>query len=263
MTGGCHFGASSPHRTHAPSAETHEALQPTVDVLGYRRNIAVTHLNDNVRAALANLELPRGYRIRYEGEFKQMGESFVRLGRSLALGLALLYIMLVITFRSFLDPLAVMATLPLAVIGAAWGMMIADKHGCLPSFMGLILLMGIVVNNGILLVDFTKVALAEGKSLRDALLQAVELRARPILMTAGASAVGMVPIALEWAVGIERLSPLAVVAIGGLVAGTFLTLLAVPVLFHLLESARIRLGRGSQDAPSARGRAPAAQIGAG
>ena len=141
--------------------------------------------------------------------------------------------MLVIVFKSFLDPLAIMASLPLALIGAAWAMLIADKHGCLPSFMGMILLMGIIVKNGILLVDFAKVAMEEGKGVREAILQAVELRTRPILMTAAAAAVGMIPIAFEWAVGIERLSPLAVVAIGGLITGTFLTLLAVPV-FHLM-----------------------------
>jgi len=90
-------------------------------------------------------------------------------------------------------------------------------------------------------VDFIQAALAEGKPLREAILQAVQLRTRPILMTAGSTIVGMLPIALEWAVGIERLSPLAVVAIGGLLAGTFLTLLVVPVLFHLLESGRTEM----------------------
>jgi len=143
-----------------------------------------------------------------------------------------------VIFHSFLRPLAIMGTLPLALIGGAWGMMLADKHGCMPSFMGLILLMGIVVNNGILLVDFIQTALARGMELNAAILQAVRLRTRPILMTAGSTIVGMIPIAMEWAVGIERLSPLAVVAIGGLVAGTFLTLLVVPVLFHALENRR-------------------------
>ena len=225
-------------RGHTPTAETHQALLPTVDILGYRGDIAVTHLHERVVAALKGLELPRGYHLSFEGEIKQMGESFGRLGRSLLIGLALLYLMLVITFRSFLDALAIIATLPMALIGASWAMLIANKHGCMPSFMGLILLMGIIVNNGILLVDFARVAMKRGSTVREALLEAVSLRTRPILMTAGASAVGMVPIALEWAVGIERLSPLAVVAIGGLVVGTFLTLLVVPVLFDLLESAR-------------------------
>ncbi len=228
---------------YVPTAETHQALLPTVDVLGFRRNIAVTHLHDNVKAALAGLELPRGYHLSYEGEIKPMNESFARLGKALALGLALLFLMLAITFKSFLDPLSILISLPLAVIGAAWAMMLAGKHGCMPSFMGFILLMGIVVNNGILLVDFAKVGMSQGKNLRDAILDAVRFRTRPILMTACASAVGMLPVALEWSVGIERLSPMAVVAIGGLIVGTFLTLLVVPVLFHLLESGRNRFNK--------------------
>ena len=228
---------------HQPASHTHQALMPTVDVIGYRRNVAVTHLQENVDAALQGLELPRGYSISHEGEIKQLGESFGRLFAALGLGFALLFLSLVVIFRSSLRPLAIMGTLPLALIGGAWGMMLANKHGCMPSFMGLILLMGIVVNNGILLVDFIQVALADGKPLDEAILEAVRLRTRPILMTAGSTIVGMIPIAMEWAVGIERLSPLAVVAIGGLLAGTFLTLLVVPVLFHALESGRRRWGR--------------------
>ena len=153
----------------------------------------------------------------------------------------MLYLMLSVTFRSFLDPLAIMGSLPLALIGAAWGLLLGDKFGSMPSFMGMILLMGIVVNNGILLIDFAKVAMSKGKNINQALLDAVEKRTRPILMTAMSSAVGMIPIALEWAVGIERLSPLALVAIGGLIAGTFLTLLAVPVFFSLLVSLRLKV----------------------
>ncbi len=230
--------------TEAHTAETHQNLLPTVDVVGYRRNISVTALHENIKNALSDLVIPRDYALSFEGEINQMDESFGRLLKALVIGLVLLYFMLVVTFKSFLDPLAIMGTLPLALIGAAWAMLAADKHGCLPSFMGFILLMGIVVNNGILLVDFAKLGIEQGQSLRDAILAAVKVRTRPILMTAGASVVGMVPIALEWAAGIERLSPLAVVAIGGLIAGTFLTLLVVPVLFHLIESMRRRFGYG-------------------
>jgi len=229
---------------HEPASHTHQALTPTVDVIGYRRNMAVTHLQENVERALAGLELPRGYSISHEGEIKQLGESFDRLFAALGLGFVLLFLSLLVIFGSFLRPLAIMGTLPLALIGGAWGMMLADKHGCMPSFMGLILLMGIVVNNGILLVDFIQVALEKGMELQEAILQAVQLRTRPILMTAGSTIVGMIPIAMEWAVGIERLSPLAVVAIGGLLAGTFLTLLVVPILFAVLESARMRMVDG-------------------
>ncbi len=224
---------AKPKVVYEPTVETHEALVPTIDVLGYRSNISITQLHTNVEMALKGLNLPRGYAISYQGEYKQLNESFAALLKSFAIGIVLLYLMLVVVFKSFRDPIAIMASLPLALIGASWAMLIADKHGCLPSFMGLILLMGIIVKNGILLVDFAKVAMSEGKSPREAILEAVQLRTRPILMTAGAAAVGMIPIALEWAVGIERLSPLAVVAIGGLITGTFLTLLAVPV-FHLM-----------------------------
>ena len=224
---------ASPHVTTAPTAETHQYLEPTVDVLAWRTDVAITALHDEAAKALADLNLPRGYALHYEGEYKQLSESFGRLGQAFALGLVLLYFMLVITFKSFLDPLAIMFSLPLALIGAVSGLLIADKLGSMPAFMGMILLMGIVINNGILLVDFAKVALDQGQDMKTALIGAVEKRTRPILMTALASAVGMVPLALEWAVGIERLSPLAVVAIGGLIAGTFLTLLAVPLFFSL------------------------------
>ncbi len=229
---------AAPRIITAPTAETHQYIEPTINILAWRSNMAITALHDEVEQALADIALPRGYKIHYEGEYKQLSESFSRLTKSFALGLVLLYLMLVVTFKSFLDPLAIMFSLPLAMIGAVSGLLIADKLGSMPAFMGLILLMGIVINNGILLVDFTKVALSQGQDIKTALLGAVEKRTRPILMTALASAVGMMPIALEWAVGIERLSPLAVVAIGGLLAGTFLTLLAVPLFYSVIEDIR-------------------------
>ena len=229
---------AKPHLISTPTVETHQYLEPTINILAWRRNIAITTLHDEVVSALSHLNLPRGYKIHYEGEFKQLSESFSRLAKSFLLGLVMLYLMLSVTFRSFLDPLAIMGSLPLAVIGASWGLLLGDKFGSMPAFMGLILLMGIVVNNGILLIDFTKIAMKKGIDIKSALLESVEKRTRPILMTALSSAVGMIPLAMEWAVGIERLSPLAVVAIGGLLTGTFLTLLAVPVFFSLLESLR-------------------------
>jgi len=229
---------AAPTRISAPTAQTHQYLQPTIDVLGWRQNVAVSALHGEVAAALASMSLPHGYSIHYEGSYKQMAESGGRLLKSFGLGLILLYLMLTVTFRSFLDPVAIMACLPLALIGAAFGLILGGKFLSMPAQMGMILLMGIVVNNGILLVDFAKVAIKDGKDLRQAILESVAKRTRPILMTATAAAVGMIPIAMELAVGLERMSPLAFVAIGGLIAGTFLTLLAVPVLFYSLESLR-------------------------
>jgi multidrug efflux pump subunit AcrB len=118
-------------------------------------------------------------------------------------------------------------------------MLITGKHQCMPSFMGMILLAGIVVKNSILLIDFIEEARGQGASMEDALVEAVRVRTRPILMTAAGTAVGMVPIAMEWAIGLERLSPLAVVAMGGLVVSTFLTLVYVPLVYAMLERAKV------------------------
>ena len=226
-----------------PTLHTRQDVAETVDVLGYRGTDAVTHIGENVDRALAGLEVPPGYSIRDEGESKAMAESFSALMAALLLGLVLLYFSLVPAFGSFLHPLTIMVAIPLGLIGAAWSMLLTGKHQCMPSFMGMILLAGIVVKNSILLIDFIQEARARGASVEEALVESVRVRTRPILMTAAGTAVGMLPIALEWAIGLERLSPLAVVAIGGLVVSTFLTLVYVPLIYHLFESAKARLGR--------------------
>ncbi len=234
----------------APSLITRQDLERTLDVQAYRSKRPISHLQEDVDAALAGLALPWGYRISHEGEIKQMDDSFERLGMALALGLVLLYFSLVPAFKSWLHPLTIMSAIPLALIGAAWSMLLAGKHSCMPAFMGLILLAGIVVKNSILLIDFIEAARARGESTRDALVGAVRVRTRPILMTAVGTSVGMIPIAAEWAIGLERLSPLAIVAIGGLMVSTFLTMVYVPVLYSLFEDAgrlaRRLLGRAPE-----------------
>ena len=224
-----------------PTLHTRQNLLETVDVLGYRGTDAVTHIGDNVTRALAGLQVPPGYAISDEGERKAMDEAFTKLVAALLLGLVLLYFSLVPAFESFLHPLTIMVAIPLAIIGAVWAMLLTGKHSCMPAFMGMILLAGIVVKNSILLIDFVREARARGVPLEEALVESVRVRTRPILMTAAGTAVGMLPIALEWAIGLERLSPLAVVAIGGLVVSTILTLVYVPLIYDLLERARARL----------------------
>jgi len=225
-----------------PTLHTRQNLNETVDVLGYRATTAVTHINDRVSKALEGLELPPGYAIGDEGERKTMNEAFSSLMKALVLGLVLLYFSLIPAFRSFVHPLTIMVAIPLGLIGAGWAMLLTGKHQCMPSFMGMILLAGIVVKNSILLIDFIQEARARGESIHDALTGSVRVRTRPILMTAVGTAVGMLPIALQWAIGLERLSPLAVVAIGGLMVSTFLTLIYVPVFYDLFESLQ-RLAR--------------------
>jgi len=224
-----------------PTLYTRQDIAPTVDLLGYRNVQAVTHINANVDKAMAGLKLPPGYTITEEGERKTMDEAFSALMAALVLGLILLYFSLIPAFKSFLHPLTIMVAIPLGMIGATWSMLLVGKHQCMPAFMGMILLAGIVVKNSILLIDFIEEARGRGESLEEALTGSVRVRTRPILMTAVGTAVGMLPIALQWAIGLERLSPLAVVAIGGLMVSTFLTLIYVPVFYDMFEKAKIWL----------------------
>jgi len=214
---------------------TRENLQPTVNVQGYRAKAPISYLMGQVDGVLSDLALPTGYSLTHMGEINQMGDSFSRLGRSLGLALLFLYFALVITFRSYLHPVIIMSAIPLAFIGVPWGMILIGRHFCMPAAMGMILLSGIVVNNSILLIDFIETARAQGMELNAAVEEAIHRRTRPILMTAFSTVAGMTPIAAELAVGLERLSPLAVVAISGLIVSTFLTLAYVPVIYVWME----------------------------
>jgi len=139
-------------------------------------------------------------------------------------------------FRSFMHPLTIMAAIPLAVAGSLWGLLIFDKPMCMPGNMGMIFLAGIIINNSILLLDFIIETRKQGVEKAEAIKKAVELRVRPILMTTFSTVVGLSPLAFEMAVGLERLSPLAIVAGTGLLIGTFLTMIVVPVVYSSLDS---------------------------
>ena len=222
-----------------PTVFTRNDLTPVVDVYGYRSAAAsISHLHERILKVLKGLNLPKGYSLSYEGEYKNMGETGKRMGKALAIAVILLFFSLVITFKSWTNPLVIMVAIPLAIIGAVWGLLITGRHMCMPATMGLILLAGIVVNNSILLIDFIEQARARGEDLVTAIQQAVKTRTRPILMTVTCTVVGMWPVAAQEAIGLERLSPLAVVAIGGLVVSTILTLVYVPIFYSLVESAK-------------------------
>jgi len=220
---------------YVPMLLTRQAMQNSIDILGYREKAPVSHIMDNVNKALAGLKLPDGYTLSQEGDAKQAEESFNALLVAMGIGLVLLYFSLVPAFRSFVHPLTIMVAIPLALIGAIWSLLIAGKQQSLAAFMGIILLAGIVVKNSILLIDFIEMAKEAGATTFEALKDSVRVRTRPIIMTAFATAVGMIPIAMERAIGLERLSPLAFVAIGGLLVSTFLTLLYVPIFYTLFE----------------------------
>jgi len=222
---------------YVPMLLTRQGMENSIDIYGYREKAPVSHIMDNVGKALKDLPLPPGYRISQEGDAKQSQESFTALMSALVIAMVLLYFSLVPAFKSFIHPLTIMSAIPLALIGAIWSLLIVGKQQSLASFMGVILLAGIVVKNSILLIDFIEMAKKGGASTLEAIRESVRIRTRPILMTAFATAVGMIPIALEQAIGLERLSPLAVVAIGGLMVATFLTLIYVPIFYTIFEDA--------------------------
>ena len=145
------------------------------------------------------------------------------------------YLLLVAQFKSFLHPITVIMSVPLSLIGVGAALFIAGKSVSMPVMVGMILLVGIVVNNSIILIDFIRQRRLEGKQREEAILESVATRFRPIMMTSFSTIVGMLPLALEWALGAEKFSPLAVAVIGGMTASTFLTMIVIPVAFDAFE----------------------------
>jgi multidrug efflux pump subunit AcrB len=214
---------------------TRDNLQPTLDVLALHQGRSLNFVSRDVAAAAANLTVPVGYDVELEGENKDMAESRDALFGALAISLLAVYLLLVAQFRSFLHPITVLAAVPLSLIGVAVALWLAGKPVSMPVMVGLILLVGIVVNNSIILLDFIRQRLRDGMTRHDAIAESVRTRFRPIMMTSLSTIVGMIPLALEWALGAERFSPLAIAVIGGMTASTFLTMIVIPVAFDALE----------------------------
>jgi len=234
-----------------PSIITRSNLVYTTNVHGLRATAPVSFLDAQSKAAVAGVDVPAGIKITSEGEMKEMNEAFGNLAKALIVSVLLLYFTFVIIFRSYIEPIVIMLTVPLATIGGVWALLVMDSHGCMPAFMGFILLVGVIVNNAILLIDFVETYRREDHTLMEAVRRAIRVRTRPILMTATTTIVGMIPIATEQSIGLERLSPLAVVVIGGLIVGTFLTLIYIPLLYILKERFMDRFGRKRERNPVA------------
>lgn len=222
---------------------TRERLKDTIDITAINRVLTIGQVTPKVASALKAVAVPAGYSIQVAGSAADMKTGQAEMGHALLIGFVLLYILLVAMFHSFLHPVTIMSAIPLAVAGALWGLLLFDKPMCKPATMGLILLGGTIVNNSILLLDFILAARKEGVPKNEAILGAVRLRIRPILMTTVSTVVGLMPLVLESAVGLERMSPLGIVASVGLIVGTFLTMVVVPVVYSGLDTIKVGLGR--------------------
>jgi HAE1 family hydrophobic/amphiphilic exporter-1 len=176
-------------------------------------------------------ELPQGYRIEIGGEQQNMSELSQSALVALSLAVLFIYFVLASQFGSFVQPIAIMVSLPLSLIGVLLALLLTGTTLNLFSIIGFIMLMGLVTKNAILLVDFTNQALREGKSLHEAILEAGQVRLRPIVMTTMAMIFGMLPMSIGAGTGGELLAPMGRAVIGGVITSTLLTLLVVPVLY--------------------------------
>ncbi len=217
-----------PHLTQAKIER--DKMLYSVDVNAYRSTRPITHITADADKALEQID-GSGFIISQEGDITQLDDSFKRMIKAIATGIVILTLTLIVIYRSVKLGLVMIVVLPLSMIGASWGMLIFDKPSCMPSLIGILLLFGIIIKNAVLLVDFyQEFRLREGAF--ESAMESVRVRFRPVMMTAFGTIAGMIPIALEQAVGLERLSPLADVAVGGLIVGTLLTLIYVPMFAY-------------------------------
>jgi hydrophobic/amphiphilic exporter-1 (mainly G- bacteria), HAE1 family len=220
---------------------------------------ALSQVARPIEERLARIGMPSGYAVRIGGERRDQEDVFRRLAGALAIAIPLMYLVLVIQFGSFVDPIPIIASLPLALIGAVAALVVTGSTINLMSMTGVVLLMGTVAKNAILLIDFSRRAERRGVARRLALIEAGRARLRPILMTSVAIVAGMIPVALGSGEGGEFRAPLGRVVIGGVITSTALTLLVIPTVYDLLAGWRDRLlRRRAAPPPAASGALPGA-----
>ncbi len=206
----------------------------SLDINGYRSKRPTTHLTDDTLEALKSVK-DDSFIVTQQGDIAQINDSFERMTKAIGLGIVVLLMTLIAIYKSIRMAIIMILVLPLSMIGASWGMLLFDKPSCMPSLLGILLLFGIIIKNAVLLIDFYQMHRNQGESAFESAVESVRVRFRPVMMTAFGTIAGMIPIALEQAVGLERLSPLADVAIGGLLIGTLLTLIYVPMYAYMFD----------------------------
>jgi multidrug efflux pump subunit AcrB len=215
-----------------------ENLQRLVVVTGRLEGSDLGSAMTKVRQTVAGLHLPSSVRVEYGGTYEEQQKSFRDLLRVLLLALALVFGVLLTEFRNFPAPIAILTSSVLSISGVILALLVTHTSFNVASFMGLIMVIGIVAKNGILLLDADEKFRAEGASARDAMLHAAQRRLRPIVMTAIAAVCGMLPLAFALGAGSQMLQPLAIAVIGGLSISMLLSLVVTPVVYFLLTRNR-------------------------
>ena len=236
-----------------PARIDHLDRERVVSVQANTERRAMTEVMKDIQARLNSVPLPAGYELRLGGETADQQEVFGRILTALGIAVMLMYLVLVVQFGSFLDPLAILLSLPLSLIGVMLALLVTGSTINLMSLIGVILLMGIVAKNAILLIDFAKWSEESGMERREALIEAGRVRLRPILMTTFALIAGMIPVALGFGEGADFRAPLGRAVIGGVITSTLLTLLVIPTVYEILSDWRdglIERIRGRRASPA-------------
>src|ERR1035437_4363986 len=224
-------------------ADAKEGLGPAeIDHLDQERVINVEantsgrslgEIRTDIQNGIAKLQLPAGVQISNGAMAKNQDELKGSMGAALGLAILLMYLILVIQFGSFLDPLAILLSLPLSLIGVVLMLLITGDALNIMSMIGVMMLMGIVAKNAILLIDFAKWQHESGMPLREALIEAGRVRLRPIIMTTVALVAGMIPLAIGAGEGGDFRAPLGRAVIGGVITSTVLTLVIIPTIYEI------------------------------
>ena len=246
-------GKNGPVRLANVATVTMESGPAQIDRLNRSRNVTLDvelgsrtlgELNEEARALPSMKNLPPSVKIAELGDAQEMASLFASFGLAMLIGVLCIYCVLVLLFKDFMQPVTILAALPLSIGGAFVALLITGSALSMPSMIGLIMLMGIVTKNSILLVDYAILARQAGMNRFDALVDACHKRSRPILMTTIAMGAGMMPLALGWGADPSFRSPMAITVIGGLITSTLLSLLVVPAVFTYIDDLEHLLKRG-------------------
>ena len=220
-----------------PPVFTHYNVAPVIDVFGNVDGRDLGGVLHDIQPLVkqANKDLPRGSFIVVRGQAETMHNSFVGLGVGLVMAIALIYLLLVVNFQSWLDPFIIITALPGALSGVVWALFLSQTTLSVPALMGAIMSMGVATANSVLVVSFARDSLRRGLDPIAAALDAGVSRIRPVLMTAAAMLIGMLPMSLGLGEGGEQNAPLGRAVIGGLFVATIATLLFVPVVFSFMH----------------------------
>ena len=220
------------------------AVRVLADVVGRDINSVA----EEIKAALPSLGLPDEITVSFGGDVAEMLDAFSELGFALVLAVILVYMILAGQFESYIQPFIMMFTVPLAFIGVVFGMRLSGFTLNVASMIGLIILVGIVVNNGIVLIDFINQLVRRGRPVREAVLEGATARLRPVLMTTLTTVLAMLPMIFSRGEGAELQGPLAIVVVSGLSFSTLLTLGFVPALYEVFAQLRVRTDRSRSSA---------------